>query len=273
MAYFYTDIEDLQLSIFDGGVGFNVSNAGLAVTQGLEIEGRIFLTEHGFMNASLAWMEFEYKDYKDGLCTSTQKMTIYALEKERLANNPTGDSITSFENCSIFITEVPGSNTQIRTPLADSTGETNQYVSDYSGSISIEYQNNINDKLLFKGGLDFNFTDDYNPAQNLDPELQQKSYRTFNIRLAIIDDANDQWEVAVMGRNITDEKIVGYANDVPLSSGLFEQKTSYGFIQRPESWALQAKYNFKYRFKTNKKKPLNHLRGFLSLITILQAKN
>jgi len=244
MAYFYTDIEDLQLSIFDGGVGFNVSNAGLAVTQGLEIEGRIFLTEHWFMNASLAWMEFEYKDYKDGLCTSTQKMTIYALEKERLANNPTGDSITSFENCSILITEVPGSNTQIRTPLADLTGETNQYVSDYSGSISIEYQNNINDKLLFKGGLDFNFTDDYNPAQNLDPELQQKSYRTFNIRLAIIDDANDKWEVAVMGRNITDEKIVGYANDVPLSSGLFGTKTSYGFIQRPESWALQAKYNF-----------------------------
>lgn len=241
VAYFYTDIENLQLSIFDGGVGFNVSNAGLAVTQGVEIESRISLSEHWYMTASLAWMEFEFKDYKDGLCTSRQKMEIYKLNDER---DPLSEEILSFENCTVLITEVPGSNTQIRTPQADLTGETNQYVASYAGAISLEYQNNITDRLLFKGGIDVNFTDEYHPTQNLDPALKQDGYEVYNIRLAIIDDISEKWEVALLGRNITDEKIVSYANDVPISSGLFGTKTSYGFIQRTESWAIQAKYNF-----------------------------
>jgi len=233
IAYFYTDITNLQLSVFDGGVGFNVSNAGLAVTQGVEIESRISLTEHWFMNASLAWMQFEYKDYKDGLCTSAD---ILAINDE--------DDLTQPLNCKEIESFVPGSTTPLYTPQADLTGETNQYVASYSGSVSLQYENNITDKFLFKGSVDINFTDDYNPTQNLDPALQQDGYAVYNLRLALLDDVDGKWEVALMGRNITDEKIVSYANDVPLATGLFGTQTSYGFVQRTKSWALQTKYNF-----------------------------
>jgi iron complex outermembrane receptor protein len=233
IAYFYTDIENLQLSVFDGGVGFNVSNAGLAVTQGVEIESRISITENWFMNASLAWMQFEYKDYKDGLCTSA----------DLLAMND-GVDLTQPLNCIEIESFVPGSTTPLYTPQADLTGETNQYVASYSGSVSLQYENNITDKFLFKGSVDMNFTGDYNPTQNLDPALQQDGYAVYNLRLALLDDVDGKWEVALMGRNITDEKIVSYANDVPLATGLFGTQTSYGFIQRTKSWALQTKYNF-----------------------------
>ena len=37
-AIFYTEYEDLQVSIFDGTLGFNVGNAGEAETYGLEVE-------------------------------------------------------------------------------------------------------------------------------------------------------------------------------------------------------------------------------------------
>ena len=107
IAYFYTDITNLQLSVFDGGVGFNVSNAGLAVTQGVEIESRISLTEHWFMNASLAWMQFEYKDYKDGLCTSAD---ILAINDE--------DDLTQPLNCKEIESFVPGSTTPLYTPAS-----------------------------------------------------------------------------------------------------------------------------------------------------------
>ena len=233
IAYFYTDIRNLQLSVFDGGVGFNVSNAGLAVTQGVEIESRISITENWFMNASLAWMQFEYKDYKDGLCTSA----------DLLAMNDDVD-LTQPLNCIERESFVPGSTTPLYTPQADLTGETNQYVASYSGSVSLQYENNITDKFLFKGSVDMNFTGDYNPTQNLDPALQQDGYAVYNLRLALLDDVDGKWEVALMGRNITDEKIVSYANDVPLATGLFGTQTSYGFIQRTKSWALQTKYNF-----------------------------
>lgn len=233
IAYFYTDIRDLQLSVFDGGVGFNVSNAGHAITQGIEVESRISLTENWFFNGSLAWMEFEYKDYQDGLCTSGD---LLAMNDD--------DPLTQEQNCVEKQTFVPGSTTPLFTPQADLTGETNQYVANYSGSLSLQYENNITDKLLFKGSVDMNFTDDYNPTQNLDPALQQDGYAVYNIRLALLDDVDGKWEIALMGRNITDEKIVSYANDVPLSTGLFGTQTSYGFVQRTQSWALQTQYNF-----------------------------
>jgi len=233
IAYFYTDIRNLQLSVFDGGVGFNVSNAGRAITQGVEVESRISITENWFMNASLAWMQFEYKDYQDGLCTSG----------DLLAMND-GDALTQPLNCIEIESFVPGSTTPLYTPQADLTGETNQYVASYSGSVSLQYENNLTDKFLFKGSVDMNFTGSYNPTQNLDPALQQDGYAVYNLRLALLDDVDGKWEVALMGRNITDEKIVSYANDVPLATGLFGTQTSYGFIQRTKSWALQTKYNF-----------------------------
>lgn len=185
------------------------------------------------MNASLAWMQFEYKDYKDGLCTSA----------DLLAMND-GNALTQPLNCTERESFVPGSTTPLYTPQADLTGETNQYVASYSGSVSLQYENNITDKFLFKGSVDINFTDDYNPTQNLDPALQQDGYAVYNLRLALLDDVDGKWEVALMGRNITDEKIVSYANDVPLATGLFGTQTSYGFVQRTKSWALQTKYNF-----------------------------
>ena len=240
-AYFYTDIQGLQLSVFDGGVGFNVSNAGQAVTQGVEIESRVSLSENWLLTGSLAWMQFEYKDYTDGLCTSTDLLAMDDRLPESLL---TKDETTQPVNCELVFIPVPGSESEIPTPQADLTGETNQYVASYSGALSLEYQNNITDSLLFKGSIDVNFTDEYNPAQNLDPGLQQEGYEVYNIRLALVDDIAEKWEIALIGRNITDEKIISYANDVPLSTNLFGTKTSYGFVQRTESWAIQGKYNF-----------------------------
>jgi len=233
ISYFYTDIKGLQLSVFDGGVGFNVSNAGHAISQGVEIEGRISLTEHWFMNASLAWLEFEYKDYKDGLCRSSDLLIMADINQ-----------ITESNNCSVQFRSYEFLEDPLKVKTADFAGETNQYVASYSGALSLQYENNINDKYLFKGSVDMNFTDNYNPAQNLDPALEQDSYAVFNLRLALLDDINEKWEVALIGRNITDEKIISYANDVPLSTSLFGTQTSYGFVQRTKSWALQTKYNF-----------------------------
>jgi len=44
VAAFYTQYDDLQVSIFDGTLGFNVGNAGAATTMGLELDGRMALT-------------------------------------------------------------------------------------------------------------------------------------------------------------------------------------------------------------------------------------
>lgn len=232
LAYFYTEIENLQLSVFDGGVGFNVSNAGKAVTQGVEVDWRLALTDAWSLNGSLAWMDFEYKDYKDGLCTSKDLLA--------LTDTPTTPELTVPENCKFIDVPVPGSTGIAKQPQADLTGETNQYVANYSGALSVSYENYLFENYFLRGSVDVNFTDEYNPSQNLDPDLQQSKYETFNLRLGI-SNADDTWEVALLGRNITDREIVSYANDVPLAASVFGTQTSYGFVQRTRSWALQAR--------------------------------
>ena len=122
-------------------------------------------------------------------------------------------------------------------------GETNQYVSKYSGALSLQYEQFLSSNYLIRSSIDMNFNTSYHPTQNLDDELKQDSNQVYNFRISLSDSDAD-WEIALLGRNITNEKIISYANEVPLSASLFGTKTSYGFMQRTKSWALQAKYNF-----------------------------
>jgi outer membrane receptor protein involved in Fe transport len=221
VAYFYTEITDMQVSLFDGALGFNVSNAAEAVSQGIEIDGRWALTDRWLLSASIGFMDFEFQDYKDGLCTGAQQL---AAALSGVGAN--GDLVSQGTEC-----------------IANFSGKTNQYVADYSGSLSLSYEQTLFDKLVFRSALDMVFTDDYSPAQNLDAVVQQQAYEKFNLRFAIMD-IDEQWEIALLGRNIFDQEIVSYANDVPLSTSQLGASSYYGFFERPRSWALQLKYRF-----------------------------
>ncbi|MBN50981.1 MAG: TonB-dependent receptor [Spongiibacteraceae bacterium] len=210
IAAFYTEFDDLQISIFDGTLGFNVGNAGAAETMGLELDGRLALTENLMMTGALAFLDFEFTDFKNGQCNHVQV---------RNGGDPDGDG------------------------LCDFTGETNQYVADFSGNIGLVYTTSFADSLEFRGGLDIVFTGDYNPTQNLDPTQEQDGYAVLNGRLAL-SDFEDGWELALVGKNLTDEEIVTYANDTPLANSVFGSVNHYGFISRPRSVAVQAIYRW-----------------------------
>jgi iron complex outermembrane receptor protein len=54
------------------------------------------------------------------------------------------------------------------------------------------------------------------------------------------------WEVALVGRNLTDETVINYGGNTPLA-GTLTQGTGnsyYGFVQAPTSVGLQAVYRF-----------------------------
>ena len=61
LAYYYNDFKNLQVSTFDGVLGFNVSNAGAAQIQGVELDGRWKMLDSLLLRGSLAWTDFEYK--------------------------------------------------------------------------------------------------------------------------------------------------------------------------------------------------------------------
>ncbi len=207
VALFYTEYSDLQVSIFDGRVGFNVGNAAEAETQGLEIDGRWRLTESLTLLGAIAFLDFEFTDYPNGQCNQ-------------------GEAPTSIDgiNC-------------------DYKGKTNQYVADWSGNLGLDYFTTLGSQLELRSTLDVIFTDDYNPSQTLDPVLDQSGYTKVNARIAL-SDTDSVWEVALVGKNLTDEDIMTYGNATPLAFSTFGAKSRYTFYERDRSVALQGTYRF-----------------------------
>jgi iron complex outermembrane receptor protein len=207
-AAFYTQYDDLQVSIFDGTLGFNVGNAGAATTMGLEMDGRIALSENIMMTGALAFLDFEFTDFKNGQCYQGQ-------------------------------TE----NKDPDTGLCDYNGMTNQYVSDYSGNLTFVYTTMVSKDIEFRGGADFVFTGAYNSSQNLDPSQEQDAYIKANLRISLADVAAG-WDVALLLKNATDETTISYSNDTPLANSTFGSIGHYGFIDAPLTAAMQATYRW-----------------------------
>lgn len=209
IAAFYTKYDDLQVSIFDGTLGFNVGNAGAATTMGLELDGRMALTENLMMTGALAFLDFEFTDFANGQCYQGQ---------------------------------TPDSNVS-GTDYCDYKGKSNQYVADYSGNLTFVYSTMVNKDIEFRGGVDFVFTGSYNSSQNLDPSQEQDAYVKSNVRLSL-GDVTKGWEAAFLVKNLTDETVISYSNDTPLSSSIFGSTGHYGFIETPRTYAIQATYRW-----------------------------
>jgi iron complex outermembrane receptor protein len=206
-ALFNTRFDNLQVSIFDGTLGFNVGNAATAVTQGVELDGRWQITDSLMLAGALAFLDFEFKDYENGQCLAGQQPT-------------SADGL----NC-------------------DYSGKTNQYVADWAGNVLLVWRAPLTDTLGVGISLDAIFTDDYNPAQNLDPDVDQEGYVKWNARVSIAA-LDERWDVALVGKNLTNETIITYANDTPTSYTIFGSKGHYAFLESPRSIALQANYHW-----------------------------
>lgn len=209
IAAFYTQYDDLQVSIFDGTLGFNVGNAGAATTMGIELDGRMALTENLMMTGALAFLDFEFTDFENGQCYQGQTPD-YMVEGN---------------------------------PYCDYKGKTNQYVADYSGNMTFVYTTMVSKDLEFRGGADFVFTGAYNSSQNLDPSQEQDAYIKTNLRFSLAD-VTAGWEAALLVKNATDETTISYSNDTPLANSIFGAAGHYGFVEAPRTIALQATYRW-----------------------------
>lgn len=84
-----------------------------------------------------------------------------------------------------------------------------------------------------------NYTDDFYSALDLDPATLHDSYTKYNARVALAA-ADDTWSLALIGKNLTDERTNVWNNDVPLTAS----NSYFGVPERPRSIAIQARYRF-----------------------------
>lgn len=210
-ALYRTEYTDLQVSIFDGTLGFNVDNAGEAITQGLELDGRWRVSEGLTLSGALAYLDFEYEKFPSGQC--------YFGQTDNIA--PIGDG------------------------LCDYKGKTERYTSEWTASLTADYIYPVGDRLEARATLDLQYSDEFLIAPTIDPGVSQDAYTKVNLRLALSSVEGD-WEVALMGKNLTDEEVTNYAAELPTAASLTGGAASgyFAFMDRPRTVELQGRYRF-----------------------------
>ncbi len=212
IAVFFSEFEDVQVSTFDGNAGFVVGNAAESESSGLEVDGSIVLTENLTLSAAFAYLDATYKSFPDAACNEPQIIEFIAAGGAR-------------SGC-----------------VQDLAGESLQFSPELSGSLALDYYTQISDNLEVRFTTDVMYTDDYDYANDLDPALAQDSYVKVNARIQL-SDMDDTWSLAILGKNLTDEKTSTWGNDVPLAGQGFTQ-TYFQHIDPPRSIEIQAAYNF-----------------------------
>ncbi|WP_372782211.1 TonB-dependent receptor [Litorivivens sp.] len=171
IALFYVEYTDMQVSVYDGSSAFNVLNAGEALTQGLEMDGRWLVTDWFQLTGSVAYLDFEWTEYDNGPC--------YVGRSD---SNPDGScSLTGMEN--------------IQTP-------------EWTASVSTNFTFPLPGNLLVGITLDANYKDDHFTSSDLDPRGFQEATTRYNGRAQIGAD-DGTWNIALVGKNLSDETTIG----------------------------------------------------------------
>ena len=210
VTLFYMDFEDLQISQFDGGVGFNVGNAD-AETMGIEIDGRWLFNEYWSASYGAAYLDFEYTDYQNGNCFAGEV--------------PDGIDVDGDGNLD----------------TCDYTGRRGVYTPEFTFNFSVDFTHPIGGGIDLVSFLDTQYIDEQQVHVNQDPNGVIDSYLTVGGRIGL--EAN-YWSVALVGKNLLDEDIISYSANVPLSDSIFGTNTQYSFVRRPRTIALEGKIKF-----------------------------
>ncbi|MGH6695149.1 TonB-dependent receptor [Sphingopyxis sp.] len=201
IAAYRTDFTNLQVSSFDAfSNSFITSNAGKARSQGVETDFTFQIVNGFSLNGSLAYLDAKYLDFPGAPCPFT---------------NP---------GC------IPANNNAAGEPLPRSPK--------WSGTLFADIVLPIGGNLEFlaNGGATFRsqafLEESYNPA------AAQESYAKFDLRLGVRR-ADKRWEIAVVGKNLTDELTAGHAFNTPLAAGIVSK-----YVQPPRTIAVQLRLQY-----------------------------
>jgi iron complex outermembrane recepter protein len=177
---------------------------GSAKVKGVEVSGRWRPVPAFTLSSSVAYLDFEWTNYK-GQC---------------------------------YFGRVPDAGTN-----CNYDGFTNQLAPKLTGVASGDYRWDVAGNMEINAVLDLVYSSKFLQSLTLDPANTQKAFAKLNARVSL-GDVNDRWEVALVGRNLTDKTTVSYAGDTPLSQRLFSARSYYGFTDAPRSIAIEAALKF-----------------------------
>ena len=201
MAVFRTDFENLQVSSFDATTtSFITSNAGKARSQGFEGDVSFNILEGFFLTGSLAYLDAKFLDFPGAQCPF---------------DNP---------GC------VPANNNAAGRPLPRSPK--------WSGTLNADVTVPISGSLEFNANGGMTFRSFAYLEESFNPAAGQDAFAMFDFRGAIRS-ADKRWELALLGKNLTNRITASHAFATPLAPGIVSK-----FIQQPRTISVQANFRF-----------------------------
>lgn len=207
--YYNTKYKDLQTLVFDGGIGFNVDNASAAKVSGVEAEGRVAIGDHIQLSGAVGYLDFKYTNWLRGQCPFG------------VTSNVTGG-------------------------FCDYSGQRATFAPKWTSNLAADFTYPVSDDLQIALNLNADFSSRYQTSANvLDSSTYQKGYTKIGARLAL-GTIDDGWEIALVGRNLTNERIILTAGALPLSTTLTGNTgvANTGIFDRPRNIAVQTNVKF-----------------------------
>ncbi len=207
ISAYRTKYSDLQTNVFDGVLSFNVRNASGAKTQGVEADMRWAVDDHFTLSGAIAFLDFEFTNFPLGQC---------------------------------FFQQVPDNGS-----FCSYSGRRNTLTPEWSGNLNGDFRHEIGGNMELGINLNADFSSSYIAAANLDPRTRQGSYVKMGARLSL-GHVDKNWTVALVGRNLADERIMQTAGALPLATTFTGGRgIAYNAIyDRPRNIALQFDVKF-----------------------------
>ncbi len=205
-ALFYSEFTDRQVSTFLD-TGFVVGNAAESTSKGLEIDGRLAVNQNLTLGLSLGYLKSEYDSFADAGCSPEQQ---------------------------VLVDPAPGCENGVQ----DLSGATTTRAPEWTAAFVSNFYYPMGDNLELRAALDVIYSDEFYLDQSLDSNLIQDSATKVNARLALASSA-DTWEVALIGKNLTDELTSGTGAGFPFFTGSY-----FKSVLEPRTVALEVSYNW-----------------------------
>lgn len=226
-TFFRYRYDDFQVDFFDTSrVTFITFNAGAARTQGIELQGdwEPETVKGVTVSGTLSYTDSKFIDFNDAPCYSGQSPA---------------------QGCSVGPLASDPSTIRARQNL---TGKPTALAPKWTGSLGLKYRTPIGDGLVFDGIVNARYSSDYFLNGWNNPIAKQGSYMSFDASVAI-GRADGHWEIALIGKNLTNEYVLTSALDAPttgVNTGLptAVRADQVGTPAPPRTIAVQFTYHY-----------------------------
>ncbi len=201
IALFRTRFANLQVSSFNG-TAFITGNAAKATAQGVEVEARYRPSSIVSLGATGAYLDAKYNDYPGGPCLYDAPVTCTPA-----TNNLSGVRLT-------------------RAP-------------EWKASGYVQFDVPVSEDLIVNARGAADYTSKSYLQGDLNPLNTRPGYAKFDARLAIRKE-DGAWELALVGRNLTNEVTFSQAINTPLLGG----NSHVVMINAPRTVNLEAVLRF-----------------------------